>query len=76
MEDNEIQYTHGFNSGYVIAKHEPELYATITNGLESKNEYIEGFVLGGREYEHEKNAPEKSNEHDAKGRDKGIEHDR
>ena len=77
MEDNEVKYEKGFNNGYLIAKHEPELYSTVTKGLESKNDYLDGFLTGGKEYEHEKNMPNKSHGKDkGKDRDKGIDHDR
>ena len=76
MEGQEKQYSKGFNSGYLIAKHEPELYSTVTKGLDSKNEYIDGLVSGGKEYEHEKNIPEKTHSKGPKERNRDIEHDR
>ena len=38
--------------------------------------YFNGFVTGGKEYAHEKNAPEKSNEHENRDKDIGIDYDR
>ena len=71
MEDQEKQFVEGFNNGYLIAKHEPYLYTTLKTGFESKNEYLDGFLTGGKEYEHEKQPPNKSHDRDIE-----IDHDR
>ena len=71
MEDHEKQYMKGFNSGYIIAKYEPDLYSTVIKGLQSNNELLDGFLTGGKEYEHEKNMPNKSH-----GKDKGKDRDK
>jgi len=49
--ENEIQYTKGFNSGYVIAKYNPFLIKTLTASLAPSNSYLEGMILGRKEYE-------------------------
>ena len=69
MEEHEKQFTHGFNNGYLLAKHEPELYSTIAKGLEAKNEYLDGLLSGGKEFVHEINAPIKSLSKEEKERD-------
>jgi hypothetical protein len=76
MEAQEKQFTEGFNHGYLIAKHEPELYSTVTKGLDNKNDYIDGLISGGKEYEMEKHAPEKHHSKETKDKDRDIEKDR
>jgi hypothetical protein len=76
MEKNEELFKRGFNSGYLIAKHEPELYSTITKGLDNKTDYTDGLISGGKEYEMEKHAPEKHHSKESKGKDKDIGKDR
>ena len=63
MEKNEKLYTEGFNNGYLIAKHEPELSKKLASGNTNEgNEYFDGLISGKQEYEMEK----------VKGRLKGM----
>lgn len=75
MEQYEELYAKGFNNGYLIAKHEPQLYITLEKGFEGKNDYLEGFVSGGKEYEIEKNSPQK-HQHKGKNKSRDIDYDR
>lgn len=50
MEDNEKQFTKGFNNGYTIAQHQPDLFEKLEKGLRSSNDYTQGFLSGGKEY--------------------------
>jgi len=72
MEQEEVtvdpQYLKGFNNGYLLAKHEPQLAAQLTAQPNDHNEYFKGLVGGKAEYEKEarewaksfsKGAPEK-----------------
>lgn len=59
IEIDEKTYALGFNAGYLIAKHEPELFTVLTNRLESKLDYFDGLKTGGVEYSHEKHLPVK-----------------
>lgn len=52
--ENEIQYTKGFNSGYVIAKHNPTLMNSISATLSPSNPYTEGMLHGKAEHEFER----------------------
>lgn len=74
MENQEQEYTKGFNSGYLIAKHEPELYTELGKSIEAKTDYLEGFVSGGKEYEHQKTMTKHIDKEKGKGLD--IEIDR
>ncbi len=49
--ENEIQYTKGFNSGYLIAKHNPPLINSISATLSPSNPYTEGMHHGKAEHE-------------------------
>lgn len=51
MSDQKKLYTEGFNSGYLLSKHEPDLTTTITQSLQPNTEYLEGFFSGKEEYE-------------------------
>jgi hypothetical protein len=51
--ENEIQYTQGFNSGYVIAKLNPTLMNSISATLSPSNPYTEGMINGKAEHEFE-----------------------
>lgn len=57
IEELEMEQTQkGFNQGYLIAKHKPELFKEIFNGLkkEPDNHYTSGFLSGGKQVEIEK----------------------
>lgn len=69
--NNEKLYAKGFNNGYILAKHTPDIYSVIEKGIKPQTDYLEGFISGGKEYEIEKNAPSKQRD-----RDRNIEHDR
>jgi hypothetical protein len=47
------QYTRGFNDGYLLAKHEPQLAAQLTAQPNDHNDYFAGLVGGKQEYEKE-----------------------
>lgn len=57
-ETLEMQQTQrGFNQGYLIAKHQPELYTDLSKSLKKhgENPYSKGFLSGGKQHEIEKN---------------------
>lgn len=51
---NEEKYIKGFNNGYVLAEHKPELLKTVTQNLPPTNEYVEGIFDGKEQLENEK----------------------
>ena len=53
MEQNELQFIRGFNSGYILAKHEPQMLSTLVKDLRPNTSYIAGMKGGQREYEQE-----------------------
>lgn len=77
MDNNEQQFTKGFNHGYLMEKYTPSLLKKIIKSINPSSEYFQGFFSGKRKYEVEKN---KYHEDDliklrksVKGRDIGIE---
>lgn len=76
MEDGQ-KFLKGFNAGYLIAKHNPELLQKIRTGMqESENPLVQGFLSGSREFSKEQirddmNRFYKSKQRDEK--DKGHE---
>ncbi len=53
METDEKLYMQGFNNGYLIAKHDPELAAKLTTQTNDQSDYFQGLVLGKQEYDKE-----------------------
>lgn len=51
MEINERQFIKGFNSGYFLAKYEPEIINVILKGISPVNSYISGMVNGRKKFE-------------------------
>ena len=51
-EEQQIQK--GFNAGYLIAKHKPELAEIMQHGfVDKENPYALGFIAGAKEHEKE-----------------------
>ena len=52
MVTNEVLYIKGFNHGYLMAKHEPEVLKHLLTAT-PENEYLQGMQEGQKEYEKE-----------------------
>ena len=52
-EDVDALYLKGFNNGYLLAKHDPELAAKLIAQPNGQNLYFKGLVSGKNEYEAE-----------------------
>lgn len=52
-EQQEQQYIKGFNSGYLLAKLEPDLATKLTAIANEQNPYFKGLVSGKQEYDKE-----------------------
>lgn len=48
------QYIKGFNHGYLIAKHDPELAKKVIKPDNNRTEYLKGLISGKQEYRLEK----------------------
>lgn len=53
MPDNLKDYEEGFNHGYILQKHAPELAELISNSQNPKNSYFSGFTSGKQEHQME-----------------------
>ena len=51
MSYQEKLYIKGFNSGYLLAKHEPELLTKIVKNVSPANDFVEGLFSGKEEFE-------------------------
>ena len=55
MKDESKEITEGFNAGYMIEKHRPELAQQLVKSVEGVElPFIEGFVAGSQEYAKER----------------------
>ena len=53
MEESDAFYIKAFNSGYLLAKYEPELAAKLANQENNNNEYHAALILGKQQFEKE-----------------------
>jgi len=75
MSTPEQQYIKGFNHGYLLTKHLPDLVAKLLKHIKSAtSDYLTGFYSGKEEYELEK-SKEQINEL-RQIRDNNKDHDR
>lgn len=85
--DNAKEMLEGFNAGYIIEKHRPELSKKLVNAVQGANmPFIEGFIAGTEEYAKERSRSKIINKlrdgfqqqktKPTKGKDKGIDMDR
>ena len=51
MEINEKQFIAGFNSGYILAEHEPNMLSILLKNVQPVNSYISGMTNGQKMYE-------------------------
>ncbi|MGF1924721.1 MAG: hypothetical protein ACQUHE_11125 [Bacteroidia bacterium] len=47
------RYIKGFNSGYILQKHEPDLLKSITQAKNRGSDYLEGIAAGAKQYRKE-----------------------
>lgn len=51
MALNETQFVTGFNSGYLLAKYEPQMLNALLKDIQPINSYVQGMSSGQKEYE-------------------------
>lgn len=55
MKDEKELFVTGFNNGYLLAKHRPELLKLVDQHFDDPgNDYFQGMLAGKQEYEIEK----------------------
>ena len=69
MEGQDEQYTKGFNNGYLLARHEPELAAKLAANPNEQNPFFRGIAGGKAQYEKEVKEWAKGFSKDAPGKD-------
>lgn len=87
--DNAKEMLEGFNAGYIIEKHRPELSKKLVNAVQGADmPFIEGFIAGTEEYSKERSRSkiinklrdglqqQKTKSTKGKDKDKGIDMDR
>ena len=73
MSTQEQQYITGFNHGYLLTKHLPDLVAKLVKHVKaSTSEYLSGFVSGKEEWEIEHNREQLSELKNIRGRNKEL----
>lgn len=54
MNMEETNYQKGFNNGYILSKHNPELYSKIMQGIDATDPYLQGMQEGQKQHEQDK----------------------
>lgn len=54
MERSEQLFIKGFNNGYILAKHEPQMLDTLLKEILPNSSYIDGMKWGQLEYQQER----------------------
>lgn len=54
MEKLEQLFIKGFNNGYMLAKHEPQMLDTLLREIRPNSSYIDGMKGGQLEYQQER----------------------
>lgn len=50
----ELDFTKGYNAGYLLAKFKPELATLVIKDLQASNDYNKGLVQGHKEFRKER----------------------
>lgn len=71
--NQEQKFINGFNNGYLLAKHDPELIKKLLLSKNDNNEYYKGIAEGKKQYDIEKVRERlKSISSTSKNQEKGI----
>ena len=54
MEDQEKHFAKGFNAGYLLSQHEPDLLNQLLKSTNKENEYFQGLELGKKQQDRKK----------------------
>ena len=60
MDMNEQRFVTGFNSGYILARFEPQLLVALFKNIKAGNSYLKGILAGQKEFERRKERDELS----------------
>jgi hypothetical protein len=70
MEDQDKQYIKGFNVGYLLSKHDPQLLEQLLKSPNKGNEYFQGVSHGQQQHDREKLLAQLKQSQKAKDRDR------
>lgn len=54
MSEQEKRFIKGFNHGYLLAEHEPQLLKQLLTGIHDGGQYLDGLKEGQKQLEKEK----------------------
>jgi hypothetical protein len=54
MDSQDELFIRGFNGGYLLAQHQPELLAKVMKNLNLSNDFLAGLSQGQLEYQQER----------------------
>ena len=76
MSTEEQQYIRGFNHGYLLTKHLPDLVSQLVKHIkETTSDYLSGFFSGKEEWELEYSKEQLNELENIRNRTKEREHD-
>jgi hypothetical protein len=75
---NTEKYIKGFNNGYILAEHKPDLAESLSKTSATANDYVEGLIDGREQLEFEKSKEKISelNQLRNETRNKGLDFER
>ncbi len=75
MEEEQISplYIKGFNDGYILQQHEPELLSAVLKSDNPANEFLKAVKAGQKQYQEEKSL-EAIRARKEQSKHKGLEH--
>ena len=76
MEENNTQYTDGFNKGYLLNKHRPELLKSMLPTIKPENDFLDGLIGGSKEHELEMEKTQADELNRLRNQSQSREHDR
>ena len=68
---DEQKFIKGFNSGYLMAEHTPDIISKLSPTVEAENPYLNGIQSGAKQYQKDK-SKEKTQD---QSKDKNKDHD-
>lgn len=54
MEEQDELYAKGYNAGYLLSKHDPDLLKGILKSANKENRYFQAMMMGQKEHNREK----------------------
>lgn len=54
MENTEKEFIKGFNTGYQLSKHDPDLLKQLTKSEANNSDYFKALALGAKQHDREK----------------------